>query len=516
MMKFFRKHRNTLMIVIAVLAIPFIFYFNKSDFSARGPGDFGQFYNRKISMVEAQRYGKLLGLASRLGMTDFIQDLTFGAQDQNQQVYAFIYNLLILRRESERLGIDATPQERADLVRNLRVFNGPNGTFDVGKYTEFTQEFLALNGFSDEQVEELAGDDIALRRIKELVAAGVSVPESETKDKYEQAYGRISASVIHLRNADFSKDVKIADDDIKKYYDSHKAELKTDEKRKVEFVAFNLTDDQKKLGGKERVDALQKLQGRATDFTQALQEKGATFQQAAAKLKLPVQATDEFTSAKPDPKLAPNGGQLAAAAFQLTPEEPTSELIEVTDGYSVVHLAGATPSRPLTLDEAKPKITESLTTSKARQAMSLKAAQVVHDLREGLKAGEPLSFAAEKVNVKAEKLPTFTLLDEEKDAKDALDPNKAKEQRDLMMTKNAVASLQPGDVSEMYPWEDGGVIAVLERREPPDEAKYGGKKAELTKRIVDNKREIAFYEWLRQQQQEAGLLKRETAKGQPG
>ena len=514
MMKFFRKHRNTLMIIIAILAIPFIFYFvQRPDYGRMQSNDFAQIYGRRVSVVEAQRYARLLGIASRLGMTDFIQDLTFGAQDQNQQANAFILNLLILRHEEERLGLDATTQERADFVRNLRVFNGPNGAFDVGKYTEFTQEFLAPNGFSDAQVEELARDDIALRRLKELVAVGVSVPETEAKDRYEQAYGRVSAGVIHLHNADFAKGVKLTDEDIKQYFDTHKNELKGDEKRKIDFVAFTLNDEQKKLTGKERVDALQKLQGRATDFTQALQEKGATFQQAAAKFQLPVQSTDEFTANKPDPKLGANGSQLTSAAFQLTQEDPTSELIEVPDGYAMLHLAGVTPSRQLTLDEAKPRITESLTTTKARQAMSLKAAQVIHDLREGLKAGEPLSFAAEKVNVKADKVPEFTLMDEENETPD---PTKMKEKRDLMMVKNAVASLQPGDVSELYPWEDGGIIAVLEKRDPPDEAKYGSKKGDLTKRITDNKRDIAFYEWLRQQQQDAGLLKPQKAKTQPG
>src|SRR5207237_7649286 len=112
---------------------------------------------------------------------------------------------------------------------------------------------------------------------KELVAVGVSVPESETKDRYQQAYGRLSASVIRLHNADFAKDIKLSEDDIKKYYDAHKAELKSEEKRKIQLIAFNLGNDQKKLTGKERVDALQKLQTRATDFTQALQAKGASF-----------------------------------------------------------------------------------------------------------------------------------------------------------------------------------------------------------------------------------------------
>src|SRR5207248_8252417 len=111
MMKFLRKHRNTLMIVIAVLAIPFVFYFNKSDLGARGPGDFGKFYDRKVSVVEATRYAKLLGLANRLGMTDFIQDLTGRARDENERTVEFVFNMLILRREAERLGIQPAASE---------------------------------------------------------------------------------------------------------------------------------------------------------------------------------------------------------------------------------------------------------------------------------------------------------------------------------------------------------------------------------------------------------------------
>lgn len=506
MMRFFRKHRNTLMIVIAVLAIPFIFYFNKTDFSARGAGDFAQFYDRKISEVEARRLAHLLLLATRLGMTDFVQDLTFGARDENQQAIQFILNLLILRRETERLGIEPTMAQRAEFVRNLHVFQGPSSGFDVGKYTEFTQEFLTPNGFTDAQVEELARDDLALRRIKELVAVGVSVPESEIKENYEQAYGRFSASVIRLHSADFKKDVKVTDDDIKKYFDTRKAELKTDETRKIEFVSLVLSDDQKKLTGKEHVDALQKLVDQAADFTQALSEKGANFQQAAAKLQVPLQTTEEFSSNKPDPKLAVDP-QLSIAAFQLTQEDPNSEPIQVADGYYIMHLAGVTPSRPLTIEEARPKIVESLTANRARQAMSNKAAQAVHDLNEGLKAGQPLASVAEKVNLKAEKIPTFTLMDDEED------PAKTKgKDAELIAVKNAVSRLQPGEASELYPWEDGGIIAVLEKREPPDEAKVGSKKKELADRINVNKRDIQLAEWMRQKQREAGLMKAEPAK----
>ena len=157
------------------------------------------------------------------------------------------------------------------------------------------------------------------------------------------------------------------------------------------------------------------------------------------------------------------------------------------------------------MEEAKPKIVEAITASRGRQAMSTKAAQVVHDLREALKGGEPLATAAQKANVKVEPIPPFILMDE---PADSADPAKAKEKApDITAVKNAAATLQQGELSDLFPWEDGGIVAIVEKRDPPDEAKYGMKKTELAQRINTNKREIVFYEWLREKQREAGLLK---------
>ena len=53
MMTLLRKHRNWMMIVIAILAIPFIFYFNKTDPSRNRP--FAHIYGREVSVVDGQR-----------------------------------------------------------------------------------------------------------------------------------------------------------------------------------------------------------------------------------------------------------------------------------------------------------------------------------------------------------------------------------------------------------------------------------------------------------------------------
>ena len=299
------------------------------------------------------------------------------------------------------------------------------------------------------------------------------------------------------------KDIQVSDEDVQKHYDAHKAELKTDEKRKVEFVSLALTDEEKKLTGKERIEALQKLSDRATDFTQALLEKGADFKQAAEKFQLPVHETGEFTKAEPDPQLKVDA-QLGAAAFKLSMQEPNSDPIQVADGFYILHLAGITEARPLTLEEAKPKIVETIKKSKARELMSTKAAEVVQQLREAKQSGQPLEAAIQKSGAKAEKLPPFSLIEEEKPKSQDKEPKK-NEPADLPAIKQAVAFLNPGEISDFFPAGENGFIAILEKREPLAAANAAEKKAAYEKTLLDNKRRIVFMEWLRDRGQAAGL-----------
>ena len=500
MIRTINKHQRWLMIVIGILAIPFIFYFNKTDFGAQHSDRFARIYDHDVTGVEFLRHKRLCDLARQLGMFNFVQDLTIGAQSESSFYTQFTLNLIILRHESARLGIHPTKAEIVDVVRDLRVFRGPSG-FDAKKYDEVVQNLLPSMGFGEAQLEELASDEFRLNKIRDLVAAGVSLSPTETKANFEQFYGKVTASVARLRLADFAKNVQVTDDDVRKYYEAHKTDFKSEEKRKVEFVSLALTDEQKKVQGKERIDVLQKLADRANDFTQALLEKGADFKQVAAKFQLPVRETGEFTASTPDPALKADP-QMVATAFQLTPQEPTSDAVQGPDGFYILHLTGVVEARPLTLEEAKPKIVDAIKMQRAREMVLNKGAQAANELRETLRSGAPLNFALEKVNLKAEKIPPFFLADET-NAKPDLDK---KEPADLPVIKQAAGDLNPGEVSEFFPTNDGGFIAIVEKREPPDEARVRENKTAFEERVLGNKRRIVFFEWLRNRQNEAGVM----------
>src|SRR6267143_2573790 len=399
MMKALRRHKDWLMIVIAILAIPFVFYFVRApDYGAMKQGDVGQIYGRQLSQLEIDANARLGGLAQALGMSDFWETLSL-RQPGNGGYGTFAVDLIILRHEAERLGLRPSGAEIADVVRKLPVFQGESG-FDITKCSDFVRNGLGPMGLGEEHIEQLARDEICLNEIKELLGAGVTISKDELDENFRRGYDKFFVSVIRFRSADFENGITIKDEDVQKYYDAHKSELKTDEKRKVEFVQLGLTEEaaeytnlpgplsqpayssaftdrfiqslisayaatspsvgsdvtaqrwneQKTLMGTERIEALQKLSDSATNFTEAVLE--TYFKQAAGKFQLPVHETGEFTAAAPDPQLKADP-QLGAAAFKLSVQKPNSDPIQVADGFYILHLAGITEAHPLTLEEAK-------------------------------------------------------------------------------------------------------------------------------------------------------------------
>src|SRR4029434_2822870 len=216
MMKLLRRHRHWLMIVIAILAIPFIFYFVQSpDYGAMRADQFARIYDRNVSMLEAQQMVRLFNLAEALGMSDFVQNLVPGVKDPNQAYAQFVLNLLVLRQEAARLGIRPGSPEVAEVVRALPVFQGESG-FDLHKYSDFVQNALAPNGLAEEHIEQLVRDQLCLDQIKQLLGTGVSIPAAEIDADYQRAYDKLYVSLIRLRPDDLATQITISDDDVQK------------------------------------------------------------------------------------------------------------------------------------------------------------------------------------------------------------------------------------------------------------------------------------------------------------
>ncbi len=490
------------MIVIGILAIPFVFYFNKTDFSAKQRESSSRLYGHDIPAVEMDRGKRLFGLAQNLGMNALVQALAGNAQTENEAANGFATNRLILEHEADAMGIKPTGPEIASAVSDLRAFHDDKGAFDISRYNDAVKNFLGPRGFTEAQIEDLAGDQVRLARIKQILALGLAMPEKESAENFDKYFSRLQVSVARVKTADLEKEVKLTDDDISKFYEAHKDQLKSDEKRKVQFVALILSEQQKKLPGKERLDALQKLSDEANDLHDAVTAKGADFAAVAAAQKVSITNTGDFTQAAPDPLLKAQP-LLTEAAFQLTREEPNSDALQAQDGFYLLHLANVTPAEPLTLEQAKPKIVDALKAQRARETLGLKAATTIATLRDDLKKGTPLTEAAKKGNLKFESVPPFAIA-EDIDREPGTPPPSAKAP-DLPQIKRAVEELKPGEVSSPVPTADGALIVVLEKREAPDPAKAAENRRTLDERVMEGKETNAFFDWLMDRRKAAGV-----------
>ena len=74
---------------------------------------------------------------------------------------------------------------------------------------------------------------------------------------------------------------------------------------------------------------------------------------------------------------------------------------------------------------------------------------------------------------------------------------------DLPAIKNAVAELSPGDSTDFVATDKGGLVAVLEKRDPADPADYPKVKTTFETSYLQSKRAAVFDEWLQDRRQAA-------------
>src|SRR4029450_7452179 len=110
---------------------------------------------------------------------------------------------------------------------------------------------------------------------------------------------------------------------------------------------------------------------------------------------------------------------------------------------------------------------DALKKARGRELMSTKGAELVQQLREAKQSDQPLDAAIEKAGIKPEKLPAFSLIEEESEKSEGDEGDEQKKQSpELLTIKEAVVLLNPGDVTEFVPSGTDGLIGILEKREP--------------------------------------------------
>jgi peptidyl-prolyl cis-trans isomerase D len=507
MVNIFRRHQQAIMILVTIATIvPFVIFYNRNDISDRSGGPVAVIYGRNIPLTQAERLSRKADLCLQLAqsemqmflprslqtMTELYQSLAVNRAEAKEN---FMWNSLILKHEAERLGIEPTEDEIFEATKAMPVFQ-TNGVYDSDRYRGIAQQLTEHRGFTSADLADLIGDGLRMKKVKALLGCTVAPAPTEIREAFTRLNQKTEASVVRFKFDDFLAAAQVSEEDVKKLYEERKGSLKTDELRKVKYVAFILPTTDKPLEGKARGEALTELQKKAEDFTVAMTDKNAKFDEVAAKLGAKVEQSPEFSIGQP-PEALGASSEVAAATFKLNEQEPNSDVIETNRGYYVLQLAGITPPRPLAYEEAKGNLTESLKRERAQEALNIKASEVRNKIEAEMKGGKAFAAAAETAGVKAEEFPVFSQKEEPK--------TKVANAEEIMQT---ASELNEGQLSTVVPSPDGSLIVYVAKRLPIDENQLQADKARLSEGLSDFQQAALFQEWLRLRRAAAQLKTR--------
>jgi hypothetical protein len=491
MVNIFRQHQKTLMIAVTVIVIvSFIWLYNRTQFEQIGKGRIGTVFGREVTMGDLDRSQRMFQLGLSLGFFEWAQ--TLGGMTAERSPGDFFLNSSVLENERARLGIAPSEESILETIRGLRRFQ-TNGQFDPNKYAMFVQDELSPRGFTESQLEEVVRSALSLSTLKTIIGSTIEVSPTEVRAICDLQFRKSEASIVRFKQEDLVEGVTVADDEIAKAFEARKDRYQSEEQRKVKFVKLSLDEAQAKLEKKEKTGALQALADKAQAFAESLLQPETTFESAAKQAGIEVAETGLFPQGAPDPALG-SEPRLVSAIFQIPADHPDSDVIQSGDSFYVVRIAEVVPSKPLTLDEAKPRVTADLKAEKARETMDASAKELRAKIEEALKGGKPFEQAASEAGAKPEKLPAFSIADVS---------GGAGPPAEVVMK---VTEMKEGELSPFVPGEDQGFLIYLEKRVPLDEDLASQQKGRIEMLLERGRRDAAFAEWLRLRREEAGKL----------
>jgi peptidyl-prolyl cis-trans isomerase D len=348
----------------------------------------------------------------------------FAALGGVDQIISQQTSQMLLHQYANKLKLTIPQAVAVADIQNNPAFRNAAGQFD-------REQFLALigqNGLSEAGYVQIRQDEMRMQQLRGPTFAAVSIPPvlvdkvfayvnetrtaeflvipdasmTEVKDpdqaaletfykdniaQYQRPEYRAFAA-LHLKAEDFAKDVKIADDQVKKAYDERQAEFITPETRAAEQVVLQ---DQAKAdaivaavkGGKSFADAVKEATGGA-----------------------PVDLGDVTKDKLP--------AAIAEQSFAL-PADGVSAPIKSPFGLHVVHVKSITPGSTKTFDEVKEQLRQELALGQAGDAM----VSVINQLDDLLGGGATVEDAAKQLQLTAQKYDAVDSSGKDRDGKDA-------------------------------------------------------------------------------------------------
>jgi len=196
------------------------------------------------------------------------------AQFGNRAVLEGLISRYVMLEEAERLGLSASDAEVAEKIR--ADFRDASGKIDMKQFNE-----QIIERYGDHQkFEAETRAQISTQKLRAFLSASVNVSEGEIEEEYRRRNTKFNVSYISLTADKLAAKLQPSDEELRSYFDSHKADYQFREpQKKIRYIFVNT----EKAGSKLQISDAD-LKAEYDGLSPKFKEAGIQIQQILLKV----------------------------------------------------------------------------------------------------------------------------------------------------------------------------------------------------------------------------------------
>ena len=535
MNRYFARHgKITFGLIAIVISVSFVLYLSRVSvfdlFRSRGPQSLS-LLGRKISVDDR------IAEARRIALFFSVHDPSINLKRIPISPDSKMVTLSLLQYYAANdMGIAVSDKEIAKFISEGPLFQS-GGKFDLRKYNEFVETRLKPAGLSKTDLDDAIRRNLAMRKLREEITFNVITTRDELRSVFNSRQMKVKAKIIYFDKQDCAKKIKVTEQDLKNYFDSHQDTYKYPPASKIETVFFPYSCFNAKAASlvtlekmKKHYDAnkylymdMAKSKNATTgavykpfaevadnirkellrhETTRLANDAATKFSDSAYsaiedlfynthdKTKTQTKALEIFKKKLAEsglksttiwiPKNDSKRPALAKALVLLTTDNPVSDPVKEANGVTVAYLLEKKPAKQKTFEEAKAEVKADYIATHATLLARENARNAALKISQALEKKNAFDKTVKELGLKAESLPELSMM------------------TPLFMPNGRLVSQKAfktpkGSASEPVNTPDGAFIVYVESRTFPSDKDF--EKAEpMFRQIYANRKKSSVYQ----------------------
>ena len=442
--------------------------------------------------INSQRNAMIERLGGKVDPSLFTDDML------RPRVLQMLIQKQLLTQAVHDEGLYVSTEALKEYVRNMPQFKDETGSFSQQKL----ETILARANYTMPRFLKELREGMVSQQLQEGISSSAFITQPELKSLIQLDGQKRDVAYATVKMDSFKDQVKVTDDELKKYYDNHKDQYRTPEKVQIRYLEFKasdfsqdvqVSDDDVLADYDSYVKSVQGQEKRQASHI--LVEVNKKRDDADAKARIEevqkkLEAGEDFASLakeySDDIASAKSGGDLGYAGrgiydpafekalFDLKKVGDVSGIVKTQFGYHIIKLTGIEKPKVESFEDKKAALKAELIKSKAMDKLN----DAIDDLNRLTYESGDLSAIAEKYHKKVQVSEPFT-----HQGGNGITANKK-----VIDAAFSEPVLKEGANSDAIQLEDGTVVVLrLEKHFPARTQTLDEVKSQVQEAVVDEK-----------------------------